>query len=64
MTPKPNLANEKDPWQDRYLTEGCCPNRCGPMVRLSEFIAGCIKCHLEWRSKRIPCVFPAETKNK
>ena len=48
--------------QERFLTEGCCPNRCGIMLRVGERVAMCPCCGFQWTSPRVLVVFPARTK--
>lgn len=41
------------PSQEQYLTEGCCPNRCGPLEKVSVSKAACRCCGVEWVSTRV-----------
>lgn len=54
--------NSKDPEQNRYLTEGCCPNRHGPLERVDEFTAACRPCKMSWKSKRVAVIWPRDVK--
>lgn len=46
---------------NRFIVEGCCPNRCGPMARTGEHTATCACCGLKWKSSRIPSIWPSGT---
>lgn len=45
--------------KNRFLTEGCCINRCGPLVRTGDQTATCSCCGLKWTSGRIPSIWPS-----
>lgn len=62
-TPHPSYTiNENNPEHVKRITEGCCPNYCGPMVRLNPTRAKCPCCELNWHSNRIPSIWPTEVK--
>jgi hypothetical protein len=57
-----DVANEKDRRQDQRLSEGMCPNRCGPMKKTSVTSAVCGCCRLKWVSMRVAVVWGEKNK--
>jgi hypothetical protein len=57
-----NKLDDKDPIQNRYLTEGICPRCHIPMTRTAQYVAACpsAQCDVVWRSKRVAVVFCKE----
>lgn len=50
--------NETDRRQDLRLSEGMCPNRCGPFKKAGVTTAECECCGFKWTSVRVTTIFP------
>lgn len=48
-----------EPRENYYVSEGMCPNKCGPMKRTGVHEAICPLCEFVFLSKRIQRIFPS-----